>query len=176
MPIYCLLQQATKQKRKKQQQLMLQGPAADLQSCLSLFIGSFATAAQIVYDTMLQDTEEARASGRYEKPLEVIEGPLMDGMNVVGDLFGSGKMFLPQVGLSWCPSNSTVLFLQVTAEMKLKCACMLVVTPLMFLDLLVSSVLHFDLPAPGNARQATSMPVSQHAVSVLQLSTLVPFA
>lgn len=36
-------------------------------------------------------------SGRYEKPLEVIEGPLMDGMNVVGDLFGSGKMFLPQV-------------------------------------------------------------------------------
>lgn len=36
-------------------------------------------------------------SGRYDKPLEVIEGPLMDGMNVVGDLFGSGKMFLPQV-------------------------------------------------------------------------------
>src|SRR5699024_11129963 len=33
----------------------------------------------------------------YAKPLEVIEGPLMDGMNVVGDLFGSGKMFLPQV-------------------------------------------------------------------------------
>lgn len=44
-----------------------------------------------------QDTEEARASGKYDKPLEVIEGPLMDGMNVVGDLFGSGKMFLPQV-------------------------------------------------------------------------------
>ncbi len=41
------------------------------------------------------DTEEAR--GKYAKPLEVIEGPLMDGMNVVGDLFGSGKMFLPQV-------------------------------------------------------------------------------
>ena len=41
------------------------------------------------------DTEEARL--QYNKPLEVIEGPLMDGMNVVGDLFGSGKMFLPQV-------------------------------------------------------------------------------
>src|SRR5678816_1277746 len=41
------------------------------------------------------DTEEARQ--KYPKPLDVIEGPLMDGMNVVGDLFGSGKMFLPQV-------------------------------------------------------------------------------
>ena len=36
-------------------------------------------------------------SGRYPQPLNVIEGPLMDGMNVVGDLFGAGKMFLPQV-------------------------------------------------------------------------------
>lgn len=42
-----------------------------------------------------EDTEEARQ--KVSKPLEVIEGPLMDGMNVVGDLFGSGKMFLPQV-------------------------------------------------------------------------------
>ncbi|GBL35825.1 methionine synthase [Filimonas sp.] len=42
-----------------------------------------------------QDTEAARIL--YSKPLEVIEGPLMKGMNVVGDLFGSGKMFLPQV-------------------------------------------------------------------------------
>ena len=42
-----------------------------------------------------QDTEEVRAKA--ERPLHVIEGPLMDGMNVVGDLFGSGKMFLPQV-------------------------------------------------------------------------------
>ena len=41
------------------------------------------------------DTEEARQ--KYPKPLDVIEGPLMAGMNVVGDLFGSGKMFLPQV-------------------------------------------------------------------------------
>ena len=42
-----------------------------------------------------EDTEEARQ--KYDKPLEVIEGPLMAGMDVVGDLFGSGKMFLPQV-------------------------------------------------------------------------------
>ena len=41
------------------------------------------------------DTEEARQ--QFDKPLQVIEGPLMDGMNIVGDLFGSGKMFLPQV-------------------------------------------------------------------------------
>jgi len=41
------------------------------------------------------DTEEARL--QFDKPIEVIEGPLMDGMNVVGDLFGAGKMFLPQV-------------------------------------------------------------------------------
>jgi 5-methyltetrahydrofolate--homocysteine methyltransferase len=41
------------------------------------------------------DTEEARL--KYPQPLDVIEGPLMDGMNVVGDLFGAGKMFLPQV-------------------------------------------------------------------------------
>jgi len=41
------------------------------------------------------DTEEARAAA--DRPLDVIEGPLMDGMNVVGDLFGAGKMFLPQV-------------------------------------------------------------------------------
>src|SRR5690606_5946610 len=41
------------------------------------------------------DTEEARQQA--ERPLHVIEGPLMAGMNVVGDLFGSGKMFLPQV-------------------------------------------------------------------------------
>jgi len=42
-----------------------------------------------------QDIEEARR--KYGKPLLVIEGPLMAGMNVVGDLFGAGKMFLPQV-------------------------------------------------------------------------------
>jgi 5-methyltetrahydrofolate--homocysteine methyltransferase len=46
-------------------------------------------------DYVTEDTEEARLT--FERPLQVIEGPLMDGMNVVGDLFGSGKMFLPQV-------------------------------------------------------------------------------
>jgi 5-methyltetrahydrofolate--homocysteine methyltransferase len=48
-----------------------------------------------ITDYIDADTEEARL--KYPRPLEVIEGPLMDGMNVVGDLFGSGKMFLPQV-------------------------------------------------------------------------------
>eukprot|EP00898_Chlorokybus_atmophyticus_P000980 jgi/Chlat1/1883/Chrsp145S02203 len=46
---------------------------------------------------VVRDTEEARAGGRYVRPLHIIEGPLMDGMNIVGDLFGAGKMFLPQV-------------------------------------------------------------------------------
>ena len=48
---------------------------------------------------VVEDTEEARLiiAGNGGRPIEVIEGPLMDGMNVVGDLFGSGKMFLPQV-------------------------------------------------------------------------------
>jgi len=48
---------------------------------------------------VVEDTEEARAAiaARGGRPIEVIEGPLMGGMNVVGDLFGSGKMFLPQV-------------------------------------------------------------------------------
>jgi 5-methyltetrahydrofolate--homocysteine methyltransferase len=48
-----------------------------------------------ITDYIDQDVEEARHL--YERPLQLIEGPLMDGMNVVGDLFGSGKMFLPQV-------------------------------------------------------------------------------
>ena len=48
-----------------------------------------------ITDHIEADTEEARQ--KYPKPLEVIEGPLMNGMNVVGDLFGAGKMFLPQV-------------------------------------------------------------------------------
>jgi len=48
-----------------------------------------------IVDHIEEDTEEARK--KYGRPLAVIEGPLMSGMNVVGDLFGSGKMFLPQV-------------------------------------------------------------------------------
>ena len=55
------------------------------------------------------DTEEARQ--KYPKPLEVIEGPLMDGMNVVGDLFGSGKMFLPQVVKSARVMKKSVAYL-----------------------------------------------------------------
>src|SRR5207253_6006374 len=48
-----------------------------------------------IVDFIDQDVEEARH--HYARPLQLIEGPLMDGMNVVGDLFGAGKMFLPQV-------------------------------------------------------------------------------
>jgi len=48
-----------------------------------------------IVDFIEEDVEEARL--QFAKPLEVIEGPLMNGMNIVGDLFGSGKMFLPQV-------------------------------------------------------------------------------
>jgi 5-methyltetrahydrofolate--homocysteine methyltransferase len=48
-----------------------------------------------IADYVVEDTEEARRLA--ERPIHVIEGPLMDGMNIVGDLFGSGKMFLPQV-------------------------------------------------------------------------------
>jgi len=60
-------------------------------------IGARITHALVhgVTDWIEADTEEARAKA--ERPLHVIEGPLMDGMNVVGDLFGAGKMFLPQV-------------------------------------------------------------------------------
>ncbi len=48
-----------------------------------------------IADWVVEDTEEART--KVERPIQVIEGPLMDGMNIVGDLFGSGRMFLPQV-------------------------------------------------------------------------------
>jgi 5-methyltetrahydrofolate--homocysteine methyltransferase len=48
-----------------------------------------------ITDYIVEDTEEARLQA--SRPIEVIEGPLMDGMNIVGDLFGAGKMFLPQV-------------------------------------------------------------------------------
>lgn len=56
------------------------------------------------------DTEEARL--QVERPLHVIEGPLMDGMNVVGDLFGEGKMFLPQVVKSARVMKKAVAYLQ----------------------------------------------------------------
>ncbi|MDB6116216.1 MAG: metH 1, partial [Lacunisphaera sp.] len=57
-----------------------------------------------------EDTEEARK--KYGKPLLIIEGPLMDGMRVVGDLFGSGKMFLPQVVKSARVMKKAVAYLQ----------------------------------------------------------------
>jgi 5-methyltetrahydrofolate--homocysteine methyltransferase len=56
-----------------------------------------------------EDTEECRH--QYERPIEVIEGPLMDGMNIVGDLFGSGKMFLPQVVKSARVMKKSVAYL-----------------------------------------------------------------
>jgi 5-methyltetrahydrofolate--homocysteine methyltransferase len=59
-----------------------------------------------------QDTEEARANrARYPRPLNIIEGPLMDGMRVVGDLFGAGKMFLPQVVKSARVMKKSVAYL-----------------------------------------------------------------
>src|SRR5205085_7461915 len=63
---------------------------------------------------VVDDTEEARQgiSARGGKPIEVIEGPLMGGMNTVGDLFGSGKMFLPQVVKSARVMKKAVAYLQ----------------------------------------------------------------
>ena len=59
---------------------------------------------------IIEDTEEARQQAK--RPLDVIEGPLMDGMNVVGDLFGAGKMFLPQVVKSARVMKQSVAYLQ----------------------------------------------------------------
>jgi 5-methyltetrahydrofolate--homocysteine methyltransferase len=63
-----------------------------------------------ITDFIEADTEEARSKA--DKPLHVIEGPLMAGMNVVGDLFGSGKMFLPQVVKSARVMKQAVAYLQ----------------------------------------------------------------
>lgn len=63
-----------------------------------------------ITEFIIEDTEEARANAG--KPLEVIEGPLMDGMNVVGDLFGEGKMFLPQVVKSARVMKQAVAYLE----------------------------------------------------------------
>jgi 5-methyltetrahydrofolate--homocysteine methyltransferase len=63
-----------------------------------------------ITDFIEADTEEARI--KYDSPLSIIEGPLMDGMNVVGDLFGSGKMFLPQVVKSARVMKKSVAYLQ----------------------------------------------------------------
>jgi 5-methyltetrahydrofolate--homocysteine methyltransferase len=62
-----------------------------------------------IIDFVDADTEEARL--KYDKPLHVIEGPLMNGMNIVGDLFGAGKMFLPQVVKSARVMKKSVAYL-----------------------------------------------------------------
>ncbi|PMH39917.1 methionine synthase [Vibrio sp. 10N.286.49.B3] len=63
-----------------------------------------------ITEFIIEDTEEARANSTL--PIEVIEGPLMDGMNVVGDLFGEGKMFLPQVVKSARVMKQAVAYLE----------------------------------------------------------------
>ena len=63
-----------------------------------------------VVDFIEEDTEEARQ--QHERPLDVIEGPLMDGMGIVGDLFGNGKMFLPQVVKSARAMKRAVAYLE----------------------------------------------------------------
>ena len=63
-----------------------------------------------VANWVVEDTEEARQ--KYGRPIRVIEGPLMDGMNVVGDLFGAGKMFLPQVVKSARVMKQSVSYLE----------------------------------------------------------------
>ncbi|MCZ6915904.1 MAG: methionine synthase [Gemmatimonadetes bacterium] len=62
-----------------------------------------------ILDYIEEDTEETRR--RFERAIQVIEGPLMDGMNIVGDLFGSGKMFLPQVVKSARVMKKSVAYL-----------------------------------------------------------------
>ncbi|MDR3272998.1 MAG: methionine synthase [Flavobacteriaceae bacterium] len=61
-------------------------------------------------DYIEQDTEEARQ--KFSRPLDIIDGPLMDGMNIVGELFGSGKMFLPQVVKTARVMKKAVAYLQ----------------------------------------------------------------
>ena len=73
-----------------------------------------------ITDFIDADIEEARV--KYGKPLAVIEGPLMDGMNVVGDLFGSGKMFLPQVVKSARVMKKAVAYLTPFLEAEKKAA------------------------------------------------------
>ena len=63
-----------------------------------------------VVDFIEHDVEEARQ--KYARPLDIIEGPLMDGMKVVGDLFGAGKMFLPQVVKSARAMKQAVAYLE----------------------------------------------------------------
>ena len=72
--------------------------------------GSSHALVRGIVDFIEEDTEEARQAR--ERPLDVIEGPLMDGMRIVGDLFGSGKMFLPQVVKSARAMKRAVAYLE----------------------------------------------------------------
>jgi 5-methyltetrahydrofolate--homocysteine methyltransferase len=83
-------------------------------------VGSRLTHALVhgITDFIETDTEEARKQA--DKPLHVIEGPLMTGMNVVGDLFGAGKMFLPQVVKSARVMKQAVAYLQPYLEAEKK--------------------------------------------------------
>ena len=74
-------------KRSEEKDLSWRDQTVEQRMCHALVEG--------IMDFVVEDTEEARK--KYDRAIEVIEGPLMDGMNVVGDLFGAGKMFLPQV-------------------------------------------------------------------------------
>ena len=74
-------------KRSEEKDLSWRDQTVEQRICHALVEG--------IMDFVVEDTEEARK--KYDRAIEVIEGPLMDGMNVVGDLFGAGKMFLPQV-------------------------------------------------------------------------------
>jgi 5-methyltetrahydrofolate--homocysteine methyltransferase len=67
-----------------------------------------------------KDCEEAVNSGQFKSPLNIIEGPLMQGMNVVGDLFGAGKMFLPQVIKSASVMKKAVNYLSPLIELEKK--------------------------------------------------------
>lgn len=71
-----------------------------------------------IVDFIDQDVEEARQ--KYPRPLSIIEGPLMDGMNIVGDLFGAGKMFLPQVVKSARVMKKAVAYLMPFMEAEKK--------------------------------------------------------
>jgi len=73
-----------------------------------------------VVDFIEQDVEEARQM--YPRPLDIIEGPLMDGMKVVGDLFGAGKMFLPQVVKSARAMKKAVAYLEPFMEQERQAA------------------------------------------------------
>ena len=92
-----MLERTTEEKKRKERQkggVKEEAPKAAWreQSCVDRLSHALVNG---ITDFILLDVEEARAAA--SRPLDVIEGPLMCGMNIVGDLFGSGKMFLPQV-------------------------------------------------------------------------------